>query len=394
MGWRDGCAFDLPQDAYLIQEATRAFATEELVPLAATIDREHNVPRELVDKLAALGLLGALIPVEQGGSALSTVAYALMIEELAAACASTAIVVSAHNSLCAWPIKNFGSEYQKNLFLPQLAAGNLGCFALSEPGTGSDAAAQTTVAEVINNSTVEAGRPWKVTGVKNWITNGPVAKTCVLFATNDRTSGNHGVVAFVHQLDSSGISLGAAEEKLGIRGSATCSIFYDNVIFGNELLLGAPGKGFKIAMETLDGGRIGVAAQAIGIARSALESALRYAKERKTFGKRIADHQSIGNYLADMITWIDAARYLTLGAALLKDQGKTYSRQAAEAKLFSSKIANKVAYFALQIHGGYGYVTDYPVERNFRDARITEIYEGTSEIQQLVIAQRLLREDP
>jgi len=388
MGWLDGCAFALDDEALSIQEMTRSFSREEVAPLAAAIDREGVVPGTLLKKLTELGLFGALVPETYGGTDMSAVAYALMIEELSAACASVGIIVSAHNSLCVWPIVAFGSPEQKEQYLPRLATGALGCFALSEPGTGSDAGAQTTIATA-------DGDNWRIQGVKNWITNGPDAEICVLFGTTDRSLGNKGVVSFLHDLSVPGVSRGHKENKLGICGSGTCSLFYDQVVLNKEHRLGEnqEGAGFKVAMETLNGGRIGVAAQAVGIARAALEAALDYSRQRQSFGKPIGNHQSIGNYLADMIVELDAARYLTLGAALLKDGKKEYARQAAQAKLFASRIANDVAYKALQIHGGYGFVKDYSVERHFRDARITEIYEGTSEIQQQVIAQRLLREE-
>jgi len=388
MGWLDGCAFILDDEALSIQEMTRSFAREEVAPLAAAIDREGSVPGALLKKLADLGLFGALVPEMYGGADMSTVAYALMIEELSAACASVGIIVSAHNSLCVWPTVTFGSAEQKEQYLPRLATGALGCFALSEPGTGSDAGAQTTIA-------TDQGESWKVQGVKNWITNGPDAEICVLFGTTDRSLGNRGVVSFVHDLAIPGVTRGHKENKLGICGSGTCSLFYDQVALKKENFLGdnKEGAGFKVAMETLNGGRIGVAAQAVGIARAALEAALDYSKQRHSFGKPIGQHQSIANYLADMIVSLDAARYLTLGAAQLKDLQKDYVRQAAQAKLFASRVANEAAYKALQIHGGYGFVKDYSVERHFRDARITEIYEGTSEIQQQVIAQRLLKEE-
>jgi butyryl-CoA dehydrogenase len=384
MNWEDGFAFELSSEARMIQDMARSFAVAEVQPLAAQIDREHAIPEELVAKLGAAGFLGCLVPEEYGGGGLSSVAYALLIEELAAACASTAILVSAHSSLCVAPLVLFGSSQQKQSFLPKLAQGSsLGCFALSEPGTGSDAAAMLTTC-----TASDAG--WKVSGTKNWITNGPIASCCILFATADKSAGHKGVRAFVHDLSEVGIARGKPEEKLGICGSKTCSIFYEDVTLEKDSLLGSDNQGFSIAMTTLDGGRIGVAAQAVGIARASLDAALQYARDRKAFGKPIGQHQSVGNYLADMSVQLDAARYLTLGAARLKDEGKEFSRQAAAAKLYASQAANFCAYKALQIHGGYGYVKEYPVERFFRDARITEIYEGTSEIQRLVIARNLL----
>jgi butyryl-CoA dehydrogenase len=388
MGWQDGCSIPLTEEVLSIQQATREFASREILPLAAEIDKNGEIPESLLGQMVAIGLFSALVPEQYGGAGMSAVAYCLMIEELAAACASVAITISVHNSLCIWPIVKFGSDQQKQYYLPRLAKGHLGCFALSEPGTGSDAGRQTTLATC-------NGQNWTIQGVKNWITNGPTADICILFATTDRSLGNKGVVAFVHELSATGVARGQKENKLGICGSGTCSLYYDNVVLSEANLLNQYGKasGFKVAMETLNGGRIGVAAQSVGIARAALKEALMYSRQRQTFGKPISEHQSIANYLADMIVEVDASRYLMLGAAYLKDLGLDYVRQAAQCKLFASRVANKVAYKALQIHGGYGFVKDYAVERHFRDARITEIYEGTSEIQQQVIAARLLKEE-
>ena len=386
MVWQDGFAFELSEEERLVQETARSFARKEVLPLAAELDREHRFPEELVKEMGALGFMGAFVPGELNGSELSIVSYALIIEELAAACASTSIICSAHNSLCLWPALTYGSESQKEEFVKPLAAGEkLGCFALSEPGTGSDAA---TLRCVVTRD----GDDYIVNGTKNWITNGPKADVCVLLATADVNSGYKGVIAFVHPMDLAGVSVGKPEEKLGIKASPTSSITYQDVRLTKDHLLGEEEQGFKIAMKTLDGGRIGVAAQAIGIARAALEDALSYSKERETFGKKICQHQSIQNYLADMITRIDAARYLTLAAARLKEQGKPYTRQDAMAKLFASEVAMDAGVKGVQIHGGYGYVNEYPAERHMRDAKITEIYEGTSEIQRIVIAANLVKE--
>ncbi len=386
MSWQDGSVFGLSEDEIAIREAARSFSQTRVKPLAADIDKEHRFPEELMGELGELGFMGACTPADYGGAELSQVAYCLIVEELAAACASTSIIVSAHNSLCTAPIILFGNEDQKKEFLPALATGDtLGCFALSEPGSGSDAAALTCRAE-------RKGDGYVINGTKNWITNGSKADVALLLVTSDTTKGYKGVSAFIHPLDLPGISRGNPEDKLGICGSPTCSLHYDNVELKGSWRLGEEGAGFKVAMATLDGGRTGVASQAIGIARAALEASLQYAQERKAFGKPIAQHQSIQNYLADMVTRIDASRVLTLSAAKLKDQKKPYTRQAAMAKLYASETANWVAGKAVQIHGGYGYVKDYPVERHLRDAKITEIYEGTSEIQRLVIANRLLQE--
>lgn len=386
MGWEDGVAFDLGEDVQTVRDVARSFARDEVLPLAEKIDKEHYFPKELVVRMGELGFMGVTVPAEYGGGGLSQVTYVLVIEELAAACASTAIIVSAHSSLCTWPILEYGTDEQKKKYLPGLASGReVGCFALSEPGVGSDAGALTCLA-------TPDGDGFLINGVKNWITNGSVADTCVLFAQADLKLGAKGVTAFVHPLAMPGITRGRKEDKLGIRGSPTCSLSYDNVRLGREHLLGGEGKGFKVGMTTLNGGRMGVAAQAVGIARHALRDALAYSKQRKSFGKLIHEHQSIQNYLADMITRIDAARYLTLSAAILKDEKRPHAREAAMAKLFASETAVWVADKGVQIHGGYGYVTDFPAERHLRDAKITEIYEGTSEIQRIVIGGNLVKE--
>lgn len=386
MVWRNSIAFELSDEENFACDTASSFAAKEVAPLAAKIDREHYFPSELLPKMGALGLMGSIVPEEYGGAGLSTVAYALIIEELSAACASTGIIVSAHTSLCITPILDYGTPEQKSYFLTKLASGEaLGCFALSEPGTGSDAAAITTTYR-------KEGEEYILSGTKNWITNGPEAGVCVVFATSDTNKGNKGISAFVHDMNLPGISCGKKEDKMGIRGSPTSSITYDEVRLPRTALLGDENRGFVVAMTTLNGGRIGVASQAVGIARSALDDSLQYAQERKAFGKVICDHQSIQNYLADMVCRIDSARYLTLDAAKRKDKKESYIRQAAMAKLFASETAMMCANKGIQIHGGYGFVTDYPAERHLRDAKITEIYEGTSEIQRILIATQLLKE--
>ncbi len=386
MSWLDGFKFEISDEARMAQESARSFAEKELRPLAAKVDREHYFPAEIIPKLGAIGFMGVYVPSAYGGSELSQSAYCLIVEELAAECASTSVIVSAHNSLCITPIIDFGTEEQKKQYLPNLASGKqLGCFALSEPGTGSDAAALTCSAKKV-------GDEYVINGTKNWITNGPKADVCVLFAKQDATKGHKGVTAFVHPMNLPGISRGKAEDKLGICGSPTCSITYEDVKLTKGNLLGKECDGFKVAMNTLNGGRTGIAAQAVGIARAALRDAMEYSKQRQTFGKPICEHQTIQNYLADMIVQIDAGRYLTMAAAKLKDQGKSYIREAAMAKLFASECAVQIALKGIQIHGGYGYVKEFPAERHLRDAKITEIYEGTSEIQRLVIAGALLKE--
>jgi len=385
MSWIDGFAFDLPEDERMVLETARAFAEQEVLPLAAKIDHEHWFPKPLVAKMGALGFMGATAPVELGGSGLSQLAYCIIVEEVAAACASTSIILSAHHSLCLSPIVEYGTPEQHAAWVPKLARGEwLGCFALSEPGTGSDAGSLTT-------TVCREGDDYIINGTKNWITNGPEADVCVLFATQAPGEGHKGVTAFVHSMKLPGLTIGKKEDKLGICGSPTSSIAYQDVRLTRANLLGEEKRGFRVAMTTLNGGRMGVAAQAVGIARAALRDALAYAKQRKTFGRFIAEHQSIQNYLADMVTRIDAARYLTLGAARLKDRGLEHARAAAEAKLFAAETAMWVANKGVQIHGGYGYVRDFPAERHLRDAKITEIYEGTSEIQRIVISGDLIR---
>ncbi len=379
--------FALTEEQRMVQATARDFARDRVLPAAAAIDREHRHPTELVAELAALGLMGIAVPEDEGGSGLDNVTYAVALEEIAVACASTAAVMSVNNSLVCDPIMRFGTEEQKQRYLRPLAAGEmLGCFALSEPDAGSDAAAQHTVA------TAQGDGGWVLSGTKNWITNGPVADVCVLFAMTDRAAGTRGITAFIVPMDTPGVTAGAADDKLGIRGTQSSQIVLDDVRLGVDAVLGEVGKGFKVAMSTLDGGRIGIAAQAVGIARACLEEALEYAKQRTAFGKAIIDHQAVAFKLADMAMAIDAARLLTLRAAWLKDQKLPYGRAAAMAKLNASEAANDAARQAIQVFGGNGYVTENPVERHFRDAKITEIYEGTSEIQRVVIAASLARD--
>jgi butyryl-CoA dehydrogenase len=377
--------FELTDDQQMVQKTARDFATAEVLPKAAEIDREHRHPKELVARMAELGFLGIAIDDKWGGAGMDHVAYVLAMEEISRACASTGVIMSVNNSLVCDPISRFATDAQKARWLTPLASGKLlGCFALSEPEAGSDAAAQRTTAE-------RADGGWVINGVKNWITNGPVADVCVLFTMNDRAAGHRGITAFILPMDAKGVRTGPPDDKLGIRGSKSCQIFLDDVRLSDDHLLGEVGGGFKVAMSTLDGGRIGIAAQAVGIARAALEDALAYAQQRKTFGKAIIGHQAVAFKLADMATEVDAARLLTLRAAWLKDHKRPYGKEAAMAKLYASDVANKAAREAIQIFGGNGYVTEFPVERHFRDAKITEIYEGTSEIQRLVIAGALAK---
>jgi butyryl-CoA dehydrogenase len=368
------------------QRLAREFAARELLPNARKWDEEHRFPKEAVQKLAELSLLGVAVPEQWGGAGLDNVAYALAIEELSRGCASTGVIASVNNSLYCDPISKFGTEAQKREFLIPFARGEkLGCFGLTEPEAGSDAAAQKTTA-------VRKGDGYLINGSKNWITNGPVADAILLFAMTDRAAGHKGISAFLVPTDTPGFQRAAPDRKMGISAALSCSMFFEDMMVPARNIIGREGDGFKVAMATLDGGRIGIAAQAIGIARAAFEEALRYAQERKTFGKPIAGHQAIQFMLADMATEIDAARLLTLKAARLKDTGVRHSAESAMAKLYASEMASRVANKGLQIHGGQGYSKEFDAERHVRDARITEIYEGTSEIQRIVISAALLKE--
>jgi butyryl-CoA dehydrogenase len=376
----------LTPEQEMIRQVARDFAMKEVLPQAAENDRAHRFPAELVKRMAELGFLGIAVPEEWGGAGMDNVAYVLVMEEISRACAGTGVIMSVNNSLSSDPILKFGTDEQKKKWLVPMARGELlGCFALSEPGAGSDAAAQKTTARLV-------GDEWVVSGTKNWITNAPNARVAVLFAMNDAARGHKGITSFLVPLDIPGVTLGPPDKKLGIRASQSCQIFLEDVKLPKNAVLGEVGGGFKVAMSTLDGGRIGIAAQALGIARACLEDATKYALERQTFGKPIAQHQAIQWKLADMATEIDAARVLTWRAASMKDRGVRHSPESAMAKLLASDAANRAAREAVQIFGGYGYLEDYPVERHFRDAKITEIYEGTSEIQRLVIAGSLLKE--
>lgn len=377
--------FNLTEEQKMIKEMVRNFAEKEVEPLAQKIDEDEIFPADNVKRMAKLGLLGMMIPQEYGGVGLDVISYVIAIEEIARYCASTAVIMSVNNSLVCDPIYKFGTEGQKKKFLIPLARGEkLGCFCLSEPGTGSDAAAQKTVA-------VKKGNEWILNGTKNFITNGPQADVAIVFAMSDRTKGYKGISAFIVEKGTHGYSVGKIEKKLGIRGSSTSQIVLEDCIIPAENLLGKEGDGFKVAMSTLDGGRIGIAAQALGIARGAYEDALTYAKQREAFGQPIANFQGLQWMLADMAMKIDAARLLIWRAAMLKQNGERYTKEAAMAKLFASETAMWTVTKAVQIHGGYGYIKEYRVERFFRDAKITEIYEGTNEIQRSVIAREILK---
>jgi butyryl-CoA dehydrogenase len=368
------------------QRLTREFAARELIPAARKLDEEHRFPTETVKKMAELSLLGVAVPEEWGGAGLDNVSYALAIEELSRGDASVGVIASVNNSLYCDPLLKFGDEGQKREWLVPFARGEkLGCFGLTEPEAGSDAAAQKTTA-------VRKGDGYVINGSKNWITNGPMADAIVLFTMTDRPAGHRGITAFIVPTSTPGFNRAPPDRKMGISAALSCSIFFEDMVVPAKNRLGKEGDGFKVAMSTLDGGRIGIAAQAIGIARAAFEEALRYAQDRKTFGQPIANHQAIQFMLADMATEIDAARLLTLKAAAMKDQGVRHSAESAMAKLYASEMASRVANKGLQIHGGQGYSKEFDAERHVRDARITEIYEGTSEIQRIVISSALLKE--
>lgn len=370
----------------LLRKTCRQFAQKRLAPIASELDKEHRFPKEEIQEIASLGLMGVFIPESYGGAGLDALAYVIAMEEISAGCASSGVVMSVNNSLYCYPIFKYGSEELKNTYLKQAASGKqLGCFALSEPGNGSDAAAMLTTAK-------KDGDHFILNGTKAWITNGYEADAAIVFATVDASLKHKGVVAILVDMPTKGLSLGKKEDKLGIRASSTCNLIFEDCRVPAKNVLAEVGDGFRIAMSVLDGGRLGIAGQALGIARAAFESAARYANERKAFGKPLASLPSIQNKFADMATRIEASRLLTHQAARLKDLGKDFTKEAAMAKLFSSETATFVTHQAIQIFGGNGYVTEYPVERHYRDARITEIYEGTSEIQRLVIGSRVLKE--
>ena len=375
--------FDLTQDQREIQALAREFAQAEIDPHASQWDREHHFPRELFGKLAELGLMGACVPEEYGGAGADFLSYILVLEELSRADAGVGVTVAVHTSAATLPILAYGTDEQKSRFVPPLARGEqLGAFALTEAEAGSDAGALRTKAE-------QTGDGWTITGAKQWITNGRHAGTFILFARTDpETAGARGVSAFI--LDAEHVRITRDEEKLGLNSSVTNDLVIEGAQIGRDRLLHEENRGFRVAMGTLDGGRIGIAAQALGIAQAGYEVARAYAAERRAFGQRIADFQAIQHKLADMSMEIDAARLLVYRAAWLKQQGRRHTEEGAKAKLFASEMARRQTAEAIQILGGYGYTKEFPVERYYRDAKITEIYEGTSEIQRLVIARSIL----
>ncbi len=377
--------FTLDSDHELLRQSVRDFAENEVAPHAAEIDRSRRFPIETFKKAAELGLTGVHFPESYGGAGMDYLSYVIVIEEISRACASTGVILSVQNSLVANPIFSFGSEATKQKYLPQLLKGEkVGAFCLSEPDSGSDAAAMLT-------KITRDGGDYLVSGTKNFVTNGSAAEIFVVMASQDYALKHKGICALVVEKGMAGVRIAKDEHKMGITASGSCQIAFDDVRVPAENLLGKEGDGFKIAMQTLDGGRIGIAAQAVGIAQCAFDVALRYAKQRKTFGKPISEHQAIQFYLADMATEIETARLLTWRAALKKQSTGRLTLEAAQAKLLASEVAVRCADRCVQILGGAGYMNEYPAERLYRDAKITQIYEGTSEIQKLVIAGNLLQ---
>lgn len=375
--------FSFSEEQRLLQSEVRRFAEEQLGPGTAERDRHHRFPAEEIKQLGKMGLLGALIEPEFGGSGLDPLTYCLVIEELARICPSTAVTVSVTNSVCAWPISRFGSEELKRRVLPELTGGALGGFCLTEPSSGSDAASLQTTAEA-------EGDHWILRGEKAWITNAGVARWFVVLARSDRSAGKRGITAFVVRSDWEGVRIGPNEEKLGLCASRTAPVFFDGVRVPDSYRLGEIGQGFKLALATLDHSRLGIAAQAVGIHQRALELAVSYARARVQFGVPIAEHQAVRFAIARMATELEAARLLTYRAALASEREPDAGRLASEAKAFASEAANRACFDALQIHGGNGFSAESEIARLYRDVRVTTIYEGTSEMQRLVIARHLL----
>jgi butyryl-CoA dehydrogenase len=377
---------DLTQEQKLLQQTVREFANAEVKPLARENDETGHFPRETFRKAAELGLTGVSFPEQYGGTGFDHIAYSIVIEEISRACASTGVILSVQNSLFCDPIFHFGTEDQKKRFLTPYASGEkIGCYALTEPQAGSNAAALRTVA-------VRRGEKYVINGTKAWITNGGAADAAIVYVNTQPEKGEKGITALVVEKGTPGFRLGKEEKKLGINATACCELSFADCEVGIENRIGEEGAGYKVALATLDGGRIGIASQAVGIAQGAFDAALAYAKERQAFGHPIADFQAIQFMLADMATEIDAGRLLARKAAWKQDTGARFSLEAATAKLFASEMSTRVAHKAIQIHGGNGYSREYPVERAYRDARITEIYEGTSEIQRLVISAWVLKQ--
>eukprot|EP00088_Acartia_fossae_P055004 TRINITY_DN6375_c0_g1_i1.p1 TRINITY_DN6375_c0_g1~~TRINITY_DN6375_c0_g1_i1.p1 ORF type:complete len:427 (-),score=96.20 TRINITY_DN6375_c0_g1_i1:236-1516(-) len=376
----------LPEVHQMLKDTCRQFAENELWPIAGQIDKTCDYPEQQIKTMGELGLMGMEIEEEYGGPGLDSLAYAVACTEISRGCASAGVIMSAHNSLYLGPIHKFGNHTQKEAHISPFVDGNvIGCFGLSEPGNGSDAGAASTTAR-------DEGDHWVINGTKAWITNAHQAKGIVVFATTDKSMKHKGISSFIIPMDTPGVSLGKKEDKLGIRASSTSNVIMEDVKIPKENMLGKPGMGFKIAMMTLDSGRIGIAAQALGIAKNAFDTAVDYSSKRNSFGAPISKLQMIQSKIADMALRIEMSELMMYKAAALKDAGKAYTKEAAMAKLACSETATYVAHQSIQVLGGMGYVSDMPVERNYRDARITEIYEGTSEIQRLVIAGNVMKE--
>ncbi len=378
--------FELTSEQKLVRSMVRDFAEKEIASKASAIDKEHRYPSEIIKRCAELNLMGMLVPPEYGGAGLDAISYAMTIEELSRASASVGVIVSVNNSLSCFPINTFGTQEQKKKYLTPLARGEkLGAYALTEPSAGSDPAS-------MRSTVSKEGDHYILNGGKTFITNGSEADLFITYARLGEQDARHkNIQAFILERDSQGLRISSPMEKMGIHGSSTVQLFFDDCEIPEENLLGKPNEGFKVALATLDEGRIGIAAQSLGIAQAAFDAALKYSRTREQFGKPISEHEAIQWKLADMATRIDAARLLVYRAAFLKDQGKKFSKEASMAKLYASELAVECALEAIQIHGGYGYMSEYPVERYLRDSKITTLYEGTSEIQRLVIARELLK---
>lgn len=377
--------FQLSDEHKLLLQMYREFAENEVKPLAKEVDEKEMFPVETVKKMAGYGFFGIPFPKEYGGAGADNLAYAMAVEELSKVCGTTGVILSAHSSLCAAPIYEFGTEAQKQKYLVPLAKGEkLGAFGLTEPNAGTDAAGQQTIAEF-------KGDHYLINGSKIFITNAGYADTYIVMAMTDKSKGTRGISAFIMEKEMEGFTIGKKEEKMGIRGSSTCELIFENVKVPVENLLGKEGKGFGLAMKTLDGGRIGIAAQALGLAQGAIDETVSYTKERKQFGRAISKFQNTQFQLANMQAKTEASRLLVYKAACLKDAKVNYAVEAATAKLVAAETASEVTNMAVQLHGGYGYTREYPVERMMRDAKITEIYEGTSEVQRMVISANMLR---
>ena len=379
-----GMSFDLSEDHTMVHDMVKKLADEEIKPRAAHYDETREFPWDNIKKLSELGLMGVTVPEEYGGAGMDTLAYVLVIEEISRACASTGVIAAVQNSLATFPLLSAGTEELKKKYLPKLASGEtIGAYALTEPGSGSDAAGMKTTCRL-------EGDHWVLNGQKNWITNSTAAEVFIVYATKDPEMGHKGVCCFVVEKSYEGFTIGKHEETMGVRASGTCPLTFDNVKVPVANLVGEEGKGFNIAMATLDCGRIGIAAQAVGIAQAALDEALQYSKEREQFKRPISKFQLVQEMLVNMAVGVESARLMMHRAALRKDRGQKFSKEASMAKLYASQVAVQNALDGMQVHGGYGYSKEYPVERFLRDAKVTQIYEGTSEVQKLVIAKHIL----